>query len=120
MTKKETSDLGTGPDSGPSPIPEQARVARAEGRREAVRLLDLSTIGLVFPVALLMGYFGGGAAGGWLGRPDLGSWLGLGLGFLAGFYNVFKVVGQLERRERRRDEAAFLDAESERARTRGD
>ena len=75
------------------------RKERAGRRKKLVRDLDLSTIGMVFPVALLVGYFGGGLLGEWLGAEQLGSWIGLGLGLLAGFYNLFKVAMVLQRRE---------------------
>ena len=62
-------------------------------------MLDFSTVGMVFPVALLIGYFGGMKIGSWLGSADLGSWIGLGIGFLSGFYNLWKMIRLLERRD---------------------
>lgn len=62
-------------------------------------MLDFSTIGMVFPVSLLIGYFGGMKIGSWLGAEDLGSWIGLVIGFLAGFYNLWKMILLIERRE---------------------
>lgn len=62
-------------------------------------MLDFSTIGMVFPISLLIGYFGGMKIGGWFDSASLGSWIGLGLGFLAGFYNLWKMILLIERRE---------------------
>ncbi len=81
------------------------RAKRAGRRKKLARDLDLSTIGMVFPIALLLGYFGGGLVGGWLGAEQLGSWIGLLLGLLSGFYNLFKVALLLQRRE----QAAMTD-----------
>lgn len=62
-------------------------------------MLDFSTVGLVFPVSLLIGYFGGMKIGSWFDAADLGSWIGLGIGFLAGFYNLWKMILLIQRRE---------------------
>jgi len=84
------------------------RARRRTRRRETARLADLSTIGLVFPVATVLGYFAGRLVGGWLGEAALGAIVGGGLGIVAGFYNLFKVARRLaredEEREAREDE----------------
>jgi len=82
---------------------------RASRRKRIARELDLSTVGMVFPVALLLGYFGGGLIGGWVGASRGGSWIGLGLGLLSGFYNLFKVALMLQRRERRASEGGSTE-----------
>jgi hypothetical protein len=70
-------------------------------RREWARGVDLSTVGLVFPIAILLGIFGGRAIGSWLGARELGTWIGGGFGIAAGFYNLIKVALFLQREERR-------------------
>ena len=82
------------------------RSQRAAKRKAFVRDVDLSTTGMVFPIAILIGYFGGGLVGGWFGREQLGSWIGLGLGLASGFYNLFKVALLLQRREQARSNAS--------------
>lgn len=79
--------------------PSDPREERADKRRRRVQMLDFSTIGMVFPISLLIGYFGGMKIGEWLGSASMGSWIGLGLGFLAGFYNLWKMILLIERRE---------------------
>ncbi len=54
--------------------------------------MNLSVIGMVFPVALLMGYFAGRYVGGLLGNASLGSMIGAFLGITSGFYNIFKMM----------------------------
>jgi hypothetical protein len=87
---------------------ETDRARQRARRHEAARLADLSTIGLVFPVATALGYLAGRAVGGWLGEATLGSMIGGGLGIVAGFYNLLKVG----RRLAREDEAAAAGQES--------
>jgi hypothetical protein len=70
-----------------------------ETRQERLRILDLSAVGLAFPIALLLGYFGGRAIGGWLGSPQLGGMIGALVGILGGFYNLFKMVSRLAPRK---------------------
>ena len=79
--------MPTGEDS-PDSAADQQRVAR-------FRVLDLSAVGLAFPVALLLGYFGGRLIGGWLGNPQLGGLIGALVGIVGGFYNLFKMVSRL-------------------------
>lgn len=85
-------------ESTRSKTPEKRR-RRAARRKKVVRELDMSTVGMVFPIALLLGYFGGGLVGEWFGSPELGSWIGLGFGLLSGFYNLFKVAMVMQKRE---------------------
>lgn len=79
---------------------EDRRARRRHRRRSLARMTDLSTVGLVFPVAALLGWFGGRAVGGWLGNAEVGALVGLLLGIVAGFYNVFKVALELQKRDR--------------------
>jgi len=75
------------------------RARRRAHRREAVRLADLSTIGLVFPVATALGYLGGRVIGGWLGNAATGALIGGAVGIVAGFYNLLKVARRLARED---------------------
>jgi hypothetical protein len=72
----------------PDSAADKQRIAR-------FRILDLSAVGLAFPIALLIGYFGGRTIGGWLGNAQLGSLIGALLGIAGGFYNLFKMVSRL-------------------------
>lgn len=56
-----------------------------------------SVIGLVFPLALAIGFLAGKWVGGWLGHPGAGSGIGLVLGIVAAFYNLYGVVRRLDR-----------------------
>ena len=57
--------------------------------------MNLSVVGMVFPVSLLIGYFGGRWVGSWFEATRSGGLVGSLLGLAAGFYNVFKMVGDL-------------------------
>jgi hypothetical protein len=63
-------------------------------------MADLSTVGLVFPVAVVIGYFGGKTVGGWLGAEQGGALAGVLLGVVSGFYNLVKVALRLQRQDR--------------------
>ena len=65
------------------------------GNRERLRVLDLSAVGLAFPVALLFGYFAGRYLGGLVGAAQLGSMIGALFGIVGGFYNLFKMINRL-------------------------
>ena len=67
------------------------------------RLLDAATIGLVFPVATVLGYLAGRAVGGWFDAPNTGAMVGALFGIAAGFYNAFQVVQRLNRDEEQDD-----------------
>ena len=64
-------------------------------------MADLSTVGLVFPVAVVVGYFGGRAIGQWFGAPDGGALAGVLVGVVSGFYNLWKVAARLRREDAR-------------------
>jgi hypothetical protein len=53
-------------------------------------------MGMVFPIAIVLGWRRGRGAGGLLGRRAAGGLIGLALGALAGFWELFKVAKRLE------------------------
>ena len=63
---------------------------------------DLMGLGMVFPVAIALGFFLGRWAGGLLGYPRAGGALGLVWGAAAGFWELYKTTLRLNRM----DEAA--------------
>ena len=72
-----------------------SREAKEDKRRERMRALDLSAVGIAFPVAILFGYFVGRLIGGWLGAARVGGMIGLLFGVAGGFYNFIKIVTRL-------------------------
>jgi hypothetical protein len=66
------------------------------------------TIGVVFPVALVGGFFLGRWIGGFFGGPTAGALTGLLLGTAAAFYNLWETLQRIQRREA---EDARKDAE---------
>ena len=61
--------------------------------RENIRLIgQLSTVGLSFVVALVMGFGGGYLIDGWLGTQPWFTFLGFFLGIAAGILNVYRVM----------------------------
>ena len=56
---------------------------------------DLLALGLVFPVAIVLGFLIGRWIGGRFGRPELGQWIGLGWGILTAFYELYKVTRRM-------------------------
>jgi hypothetical protein len=83
------------------------KAARDADPRERGLWGDLMSIGMVFPIAILLGLFGGRWIGAKLGHQDLGQWIGLGLGIGAAFWELYKVSLKLDR----------YDAEAARSRT---
>ena len=53
---------------------------------------DLLAMGLVFPIAIVLGFFIGRWAGGLFGHPEVGQWVGLVWGIAAGFWELYKVT----------------------------
>ena len=80
------------PPSAPRLPTDEKRLRRREKRRETLEMADVSTIGTVFPVAILLGLFGGQAIGDFFGYRQLGALIGLAVGIASGFYNVYKVI----------------------------
>lgn len=67
------------------------RVARIS--RENIQLIgQLSTVGLSFVFALILGFGGGYVVDGWLGTRPWFTFLGFFLGLVAGGLNVYRVM----------------------------
>ena len=58
---------------------------------------ELMSLGMVFPIAIVLGYFLGRWVGGFLGHPSQGQWIGLGFGIATGFWELYKVTMHLDR-----------------------
>jgi uncharacterized protein YneF (UPF0154 family) len=58
---------------------------------------ELMSLGMVFPIAIALGFFGGRWIGGWFGHPLLGQWIGLVYGIATGFYELYKTTKRLDR-----------------------
>ena len=58
---------------------------------------DLIAMGMVFPIAIVLGFFGGHWIGGWFGHPVVGQWIGLVYGVATGFWELYKVTQKLDR-----------------------
>ncbi len=59
--------------------------------KERALWADLMSLGLVFPIAIVLGFFLGRWIGGLLGHPEAGQWIGLVWGVAAGFWELYKV-----------------------------
>lgn len=63
---------------------------------ENIRLIgQLSTVGLSFVLALVMGFGGGYLLDGWLGSAPWLSFVGFFVGLAAGVLNVYRVMGSI-------------------------
>ncbi|MGA2080964.1 MAG: AtpZ/AtpI family protein [Holophaga sp.] len=58
---------------------------------------DLMALGMVFPIAIALGFFIGRWIGGLLGHPRAGMLVGLVWGVAAGFWELYKVTVRLNR-----------------------
>ena len=67
--------------------------------RERSLWADLASMGFVFPIAIALGFFLGRWVGDMAGHPKLGSLIGLALGILTGFWELFKVTKRLEKHD---------------------
>ena len=75
--------------------------------KERALWADLMGLGMVFPIAIALGFFVGRWIGGLLGVPRVGMALGLVWGVATGFWELYKVTVRLNRfdeSERREDE----------------
>ena len=77
-------------------MPFRPRPKDADPRERAV-WDDLIAMGMVFPIAIVLGFFGGRWIGGWFGYPSVGQWIGLAYGIAAGFWELYKVTRKLDR-----------------------
>ncbi|MBL0311394.1 MAG: AtpZ/AtpI family protein [Holophagaceae bacterium] len=58
---------------------------------------DLIGLGMVFPIAICLGYFIGRYIGGYFGHAYGGGLWGLGWGIATGFYELYKVTMRLSK-----------------------
>ena len=58
---------------------------------------ELTSLGMVFPIAILMGFFLGRWIGRGLGHAEGGQWIGMVLGIATGFWELYKVTRRLDR-----------------------
>ena len=58
---------------------------------------ELTSLGLVFPSAIMLGFFLGRWGGRALGHPEPGQWIGMALGIATGFWELYKVTMRLNR-----------------------
>lgn len=83
---------------GQEPPSEGAAPAdRAASRRSWRRAVDLSAVGIAFPIALIMGFVLGREVGDWLGYPVAGRVIGGVIGAAAGFRNLLLLANRRER-----------------------
>jgi hypothetical protein len=64
-------------------------------------------LGMVFPIAIALGFFIGRWVGGKLGHAQAGMWVGLVWGVATGFWELYKTTQRLDRY----DEAAKKDSD---------
>ncbi|MBP1627845.1 MAG: putative F0F1-ATPase subunit Ca2+/Mg2+ transporter [Holophagaceae bacterium] len=64
---------------------------------------DLMSLGMVFPAAIVLGYFIGRWAGTKLGHPKAGILVGLAWGVATGFWELYKVTKRMERMDKDND-----------------
>ncbi len=76
--------------------------------RERALWGDLMAMGMVFPIAITLGFFIGRWAGGLLGHPGAGMAVGLVWGVAAGFWELYKTTVRLDRMDRQ-DQAESAD-----------
>ena len=67
-------------------------------KHENVGMFDLASIGITLALAICIGYFGGKWIGGKLGNAAVGSYIGFGMGVVAGFMEMFRSVARWNRR----------------------
>lgn len=65
--------------------------------RERALWADLMSLGMVFPLAIALGFFIGRWAGGLFGHPKAGMAVGLIWGVATGFWELYKVTVRLDR-----------------------
>ena len=58
---------------------------------------ELSSLGLFFPIAIVLGFFLGRWIGRAMGHSTPGQWIGMALGIATGFWELYKVTTRLDR-----------------------
>lgn len=61
---------------------------------------ELMGLGLLFPIAIVLGFFLGRWIGGYFGHPEAGQWIGLVWGVATAFWELFKVTMHLDRMDK--------------------
>lgn len=56
---------------------------------------ELTSIGMVFPIAIVLGFFLGRWIGRAFGHPGPGQWIGMVFGIATGFWELYKVTAHL-------------------------
>ena len=70
---------------------------------------DLMGLGMVFPIAIVLGFFAGRWAGRALGYPRAGVGLGLFWGAAAGFWELYKTTVRLDRLDQAQNQTKTED-----------
>lgn len=65
--------------------------------KERALWADLMSLGMVFPSAIVLGFFIGRWIGGYFGHPTGGQWVGLVWGIATGFWELYKVTTRMNR-----------------------
>jgi F0F1-type ATP synthase assembly protein I len=73
----------------------EKRESPEETRQERQKMLELSAVGLAFPIAIAIGYFFGRTVGSWWDHPGAGGLVGVLLGVAAGFHNLLRAAGRM-------------------------
>jgi hypothetical protein len=60
---------------------------------------DLMSLGLAFPLCIVLGFFLGRWIGGWFAHPITGQWVGLIFGIVAAFRELYKVHLRLAKQD---------------------
>ena len=90
ITPPKTQEPGEGDES-------KLRAWRAPFRQFAL----YSHVGIMFPVAIALGFFGGYMVDGWIGTRPLFALLGVVLGFAAATRNLLKTIATDDDENRR-------------------
>ena len=72
--------------------------------KERALWADLMSLGMVFPSAIVLGFFIGRWIGGQFGHPVPGQWVGLIWGIATGFWELYKVSERMNRMDRAKKE----------------
>lgn len=68
---------------------------------------DLMSLGLNFPIAILLGFFIGQWIGGKFGHPTEGQYIGLAWGVAAAFYELYKVSKRMIKQDEEEQKKAL-------------